>query len=70
MVDKSVALRDHNQVIRNKHNHTSNPKTWEGTRIQSYSSHVPTLGNQPGIYVKCECGEEAWLGLSAHRHSR
>lgn len=64
MVDKRTILKDHNQNIRNRHNHTNKLSSWAGLPIQAFSSHVPVLGNQMGVLVICDCGKEAWLGLS------
>ncbi len=65
MASNQVILKDLNQTIRNRHNHTNRLESWKGLPYQAFSSHVPVLGNQMGVLVVCDCGKEAWVGLNS-----
>ncbi len=67
MANNRTILKDQNQSIRSRHNHTNRLESWPSGPIQAYSSHVPALGGQEGILIVCDCGKEAWLGFSDRR---
>jgi hypothetical protein len=62
MANNRQMIRDHNQVISGRHNHTNKIESWPN-KIQAFSTNVPDLGNKPGVLLSCSCGSATWLGV-------